>query len=121
MPVDTNVILEARRTGSWRALTGGYAVETVEDCVTETRTGFQHRRPELQIDRADVWDKVVGVHTVGEQERAVLAIRAGEIGRPGPCVPLGVSVRLAAPWPTPKLSRRAHDSRCSGIVFAGIL
>ena len=46
VPVDTNVILEAHRTGFWRALTGGYAVETVEDCVTETQTGFQRRRPE---------------------------------------------------------------------------
>jgi hypothetical protein len=43
--VDTNVILEAHRSGSWRALTGGYGVETVEDCVNETQTGFQRRRP----------------------------------------------------------------------------
>ena len=48
--VDTNVILEAHRTGSWGALTGGYAVETVEDCVTETQTGFQRRQPENRID-----------------------------------------------------------------------
>ena len=40
-----NVILEAHRTGSWRALTGGYAVETVEDWVTATQTGFQCCRP----------------------------------------------------------------------------
>ncbi len=38
--VDTNVILEAHRTGFWPALTGGYGVETVEDCVTETQTGL---------------------------------------------------------------------------------
>ncbi len=44
--VDTNVILEAHRTGTWRALTGGYRVETVEECVTETQTGFQLRRTE---------------------------------------------------------------------------
>ena len=31
--VDTNIILETHRTGSWRALSGGYPVETVEDCV----------------------------------------------------------------------------------------
>ena len=57
--VDTNVILEAHRTGSWRALTGGYAVETAEDCVTKTQTGFQRRRPEHQIEwreaRRDAW------------------------------------------------------------------
>ena len=42
--VDTNVILECWRVGAWRALAGGYGVETVEDCVTETQTGFQRRR-----------------------------------------------------------------------------
>ena len=47
--VDMNVIVEAHRTGSWRALTGGYAVETVKDCVTETRAGFQRRQPEQHL------------------------------------------------------------------------
>jgi hypothetical protein len=50
--VDTNVILECWRIGAWRALTGAYRVETVEDCVIETQTGFQRRRPEQQIDEA---------------------------------------------------------------------
>ena len=50
--VDTNVILECWRVGAWRALTSGYRVETVEDCVIETQTGYQRRRPEQQIDRA---------------------------------------------------------------------
>ena len=77
--VDTNVILEAHRTGSWRALTGGYAVETVEGCVTETQTGFQLRQPEHRIDQAELRDRLAGVHAVGERERAVLAISAGEI------------------------------------------
>src|SRR3954454_22007312 len=44
--VDTNVILECWRVDAWRALAGGYAVETVEDCVTETQTGFQRRHRE---------------------------------------------------------------------------
>ena len=44
--VDTNVILECWRTESWRALTGGYSVETVDDCVMETQTGYQRRRVE---------------------------------------------------------------------------
>ena len=39
--VDTNVMIEAHRTRAWPALAGGYSVETVEDCVTETQTGFQ--------------------------------------------------------------------------------
>ena len=43
--VDTNVILEAHQTGSWQALAGGYTVETVEDCVTETQTGSSAAGP----------------------------------------------------------------------------
>ena len=35
--VDTNVIIEAHRTGAWAALVGGYSVETVEECVTADR------------------------------------------------------------------------------------
>ena len=61
--VDTNAILECFRVGAWRALAGGYGVETVEDCVTETQTGYQRRRPEQQID----------------------ARRASGIARGGPC------------------------------------
>ena len=38
--VDTNVIIEAHRTAAWAALIGAYGVETVEDCVTETQTGY---------------------------------------------------------------------------------
>ena len=55
VPVDTNVILEAHRTGSWRALTGGYAVETVEDCVTETQKGFQRRQPKHPGELPGAW------------------------------------------------------------------
>ena len=73
------MILEAHRTGSWRALTGGYAVETVEDCVTETQTGFQRRRPERRIDEALLRERLSGVHAVGDRERAELAIGAGGI------------------------------------------
>ena len=54
-------------------------VETVEDCVNETQTGFQRRRPERRIDEARLRDRLAGVHAVGDLERAVLAIRAGEI------------------------------------------
>ena len=39
--VDTNVIVEAYRTETWRALAGSYGIETVKDCVTETQTGYR--------------------------------------------------------------------------------
>ena len=77
--VDTNVILEAHRTGMWRALTGGYRVETVEECVTETQTGFQLRRPERQIDGVELRDRLSTVHTVEDLDRARLAVRVDNI------------------------------------------
>lgn len=77
--VDTNVILEAHRTKTWRALTGGYRVETVEECVTETQTGFQLRRPERQIDGVELRGRLSTVHTVEDLDRASLAIKVGNI------------------------------------------
>ena len=62
--IDTNAILECFRVGSWRALSNGYSVETVEDCVTETQTGFQRRRAELQIDAAQLVASLKAVHPV---------------------------------------------------------
>ena len=73
--VDTNVILECWRVDAWRALAGGYAVETVEDCVTETQTGFQRRRREEQVDRAALVASLAAVHMVGNHELAAAAVR----------------------------------------------
>lgn len=75
MLVDTNVIIEAHRTEAWRALVGGYAVETVEDCVTETQTGFQRRRREQAIDGEMLRESLTNVHGVSDLERAELAVR----------------------------------------------
>lgn len=77
--VDTNAILESFRVGSWRALCGGYAVETVEDCITETQTGFQRRRPEMQIDVAELQGTLTVIHPVVDAQRAVVALRAPDI------------------------------------------
>ena len=77
--VDTNVIIEAHRTGSWRALTGGYRVESVEECVTETQTGHQRRRREQQIDGAELRERLGAVATVDDLARAALAVRIGEL------------------------------------------
>jgi hypothetical protein len=73
--VDTNVILECWRVGSWRALAGGYGVETVEDCVTETQTGFQRRRPEQQINMAELRASRARIHEVSREEIAAASVR----------------------------------------------
>lgn len=73
--VDTNVILEAHRTGSWRALRGGHRLETVEECVTETQTGAQNRRPEQRIDEAVLRADLKAVHTRTDRERAAALAR----------------------------------------------
>lgn len=73
--VDTNVIIECHAKGCWKALVGQYHVETVEPCVVETQTGRQHRRPEHQIDEAELRSQLRAVHPVTEREMAaVLAL-----------------------------------------------
>jgi hypothetical protein len=73
--VDTNVILECWRVGSWRALAGGYHVETVGDCVTETQTGFQRRRPERRIGAAGLRQSLARVHDVTPAQLAAVIVR----------------------------------------------
>src|SRR2546422_8055789 len=73
--VDTNVILECWRVSAWRALTGGYGVETVEDCVIETQTGYQRRRAEQQIDQAMLQASLAAVHKASDAERAAAVVR----------------------------------------------
>ncbi len=77
--VDTNIIVECHRTRSWRALSGGYPVETVEDCVTETQTGFQRRRPEHRIDVVELRGSLNAVHSVGDRQRAEPGLRIPDI------------------------------------------
>ena len=60
-------------------LAGGYPVETVEECVTETQTGFQQRPPVRQIDEKDLRTSLEAVHSVGNRERAELAVRVPDI------------------------------------------
>jgi hypothetical protein len=73
--VDTNVILECWRVGAWRALAGGYAVETMEDCVIETQTGFQRRRPEQRIDETELRRSMAQVHPVDHADLAAAIVQ----------------------------------------------
>jgi hypothetical protein len=64
------VIIGCWRVSAWRALTGGYGVETVEMCEIETQTGLQRRRVEQQIDRGVLRETLKAVHRVSEIEKA---------------------------------------------------
>ena len=78
--VDTNVILACWRLGAWKALVGGYQVETVEDCVTETQTGFQRRRTEENISELELSVTLKGrVHAVSDAERARVAVHSMDL------------------------------------------
>lgn len=77
--VDTNVIIECWRVGAWKALTGGYAVETVGECFVETQTGFQRRRPEERIDHEVLAATFKAVHPVKDAEWAEALTRDPEI------------------------------------------
>ncbi|WP_271065389.1 hypothetical protein [Caulobacter sp. NIBR1757] len=75
--IDTNVILECHKRGFWRPLAGGYDLETVEKCIEETQTGKQRRRPEHQIEEAELRSSFSQIHTVSQREMAEVAVRGG--------------------------------------------
>src|SRR2546430_17533838 len=79
--VDTNAIRESFRVGSWRALTGGQVVETVEDCIIETQTGYQSRRPEQQIEAGALRASLKALHDVTDKERAFVAATPTDIAQ----------------------------------------
>jgi Domain of unknown function (DUF1998) len=70
--VDTNVIIECWRVSGWKALTGGYAVETVQMCELETQTGLQRRRNEEKIDIGVLRATLKAVHQVSDSEKAIV-------------------------------------------------
>ncbi len=77
--VDTNVILECHRTGSWNALANGYSVETVEDCVTETQPSFQMRTQRIAVHERDLRASLETVHEVKSLNLAKLRLDVPDI------------------------------------------
>ncbi len=67
--VDTNVIIEAHRTGCWNALVGSYEIHTVETVREESLRGRKDN-PEYVVVDARVFDGNVTVHHVSDKERA---------------------------------------------------
>lgn len=80
--IDTNVIIEAHAKGCWNALAGGFQLETVEVCVTETQTGRQRRRPEQQIDEV-LLRGVMKIHDVTDVDRAAVLVQSSAQLDPG--------------------------------------
>ena len=78
--VDTNVIIECHRSSSWRALAGGYTLETTEECVTETQAGRQNRRARQQIEETGFRQSLHAVHSVSDREFAELMLCGHGIG-----------------------------------------
>lgn len=71
--VDTNVIIEAVRTGCWRAITGHMTVETVEVCTEEAGRGSADRAGYVVVSTDDL-SRIARVHPVSDVERAALAL-----------------------------------------------
>lgn len=75
--VDTNVIIEARRVGAWRALTGNYQMETVAECRKEALTK-PARQSAVRIEAEALDAARIAVHTVSRRQRAVLKLRVSD-------------------------------------------
>ncbi len=78
--VDTNIIIEAVRTGCWNALAVHFDVHTVEKCCEEARTGEAHRPGYVQVDEKALRTRLT-VHRVSAPEVAALRVRDAEAFR----------------------------------------
>lgn len=72
--VDTNIILEAFRTGCWTAICHHYAVETVEKCIEEALTGNPDDPRRIHVERDQLVAGLAVRHTVGKRELAALVL-----------------------------------------------
>jgi hypothetical protein len=74
--VDTNIVIEAFRTGCWKALTTHFKVETVEKCYEEALTGDPLRPGYLSIGAAALRSGLSARHKVSEPQRVELSLRS---------------------------------------------
>lgn len=65
---DTNVILEAFRTGCWTAICRHYAVETVEKCIEEALTGDPYDPRRIPVARSALTAGLAARHAVHKRE-----------------------------------------------------
>jgi hypothetical protein len=71
---DTNVILEAFRTGCRATVSNHFAVETVEKCVEETLTGNPGDPRHIAVPPAESNAGLVHQHKVSRKELATLVL-----------------------------------------------
>lgn len=71
---DTNVILEAFRTGCWTSICSQFAIETVQKCVEETLTGNPGDSRHVVVPFADLKAGLAGEHPVTRKELALLVL-----------------------------------------------
>jgi hypothetical protein len=78
--VDTNIIIEAVRTGCWNALTAHFSMQTVEKCCEEARTGEAHRRGYVEVSEK-ILREDIRAYPVSTTELAQLDLRDAEAFR----------------------------------------
>lgn len=72
--IDTNIIIEAFRTGCWTAICNKFDIETVDKCVEEALTGNPDDSGHVHIDRDALLEGLAGRHQVGKLELANLVL-----------------------------------------------
>jgi hypothetical protein len=77
--VDTNIIIEAFRTGCWTAVAAHFPLETVEKCYEEALTGDPLRPGYVRVDANELRSGLSKRHAVSEGERIRLAVQVSNI------------------------------------------
>ena len=100
---DTNVIIEAFRTGCWTAICATHAIETVEKCIEESLTGDPSDPRHVAIASADLTDGLAQRHAPpgrrGSTEMTLIEDAAPQNELPGRNHQLFLGTRLAVPRP----------------------
>jgi hypothetical protein len=71
--VDTNVVIEAVRTGCWAAVSGGLNIQTVVACRREARSGDRSRDGYVAVSESHL-KRIAAVRRVTEAHRAALIV-----------------------------------------------
>ena len=72
--VDTNIILEAFRTGCWSTITTRFSIETVDKCVEEALTGDPDEPGRVDVDPEHLRAQLSGRHQVSDLALARFAL-----------------------------------------------